>query len=362
MLWLSIACVVLTGFAVFLYGKLSVLANPDEVILYAGMPRENARGSVLQGTRVLRRPVVENIVLMNAAPLVVRAKSRAVTQHQVPLQVGLEATFHVARETPRAEEAAMRLLKLLEFPRQELEALLQDVVSAAAREVCSSHSAEEIVGNAVHTFEEAVCARLEHHVQSWGLSAEQVSLKQLQGPEGFFEALGVLHGETFAQNAARLAQGNREKPQIESPPEASAVGAAPLAFLPSPDLGLKMKATAVDPSGAKVQVKLNADVLELTTDGNTIASIALDAPFTVMLSHSTDGDETLLHIDIRQQRMGASTRLGLSSTTASFSHPVHGLTMQPNAFPRLEESDMLRLITALRGLMQAQGEESWGYM
>lgn len=138
---------------------------------------------------------------------------------------------------------------------------------------------------------------------------------------------------------------------------------SPLAFLPPPDAEAELDTEAVETDQERTWfVRLDADTLVLACpDADVRETIALDAPFTVSLSQSRRADDScaLLHLAIRQERDDATSRIGLTSRTSDFAHPVDELPHAGASHPMIVEDAMLTLLARLRAAMQALGDERW---
>lgn len=302
---------------------------------------------------MIRVPILQRVSELDLS--IIRAEpsaSHVWDKSGIEVRLSGEVLFAIGKSPPALERAAVLLLGM---SRETLREHVELRIAASLSVVLNTLEVVQVIDN-TKAFEEVALESLSLELDDYGLSVQSFALRSLEAPREHTDALIEVHGADFALKVEALREGRAQSGAVDAP------RALPLAFLPPPELGARLKTTVRDPSGDQGKLVLDADSLELTSNGVSVAAIHLEAPFTLMLSHSIEGSDTLLHIDIRQTRMGASTRLGLSSTTASFSSPVDGLTTQPNRFPRLDEAEMLQLLAGLRGIMQAQGEERWGHL
>ena len=344
-----------------------LIVGPNEVLVLAGQPRGDRGYRVMRGGRAVKMPLIEKAATLDLTNMVIEVKlDGALSRDFVPLDIGGVANLKIAGTEPVLDRAVARLLGM---PRGEIVAHLARIVNATAGGVVARLTALEVASDR-ENFANCVLEEAEQQVRVLGVDIDTLRIQSVTDGPGYLSAFAHLRVDAHHGAQAPMAVGKAAA--VPSPAAATAApgndaprATEPPAFRPQPELVISFSAVATDPAGgARVTIELGASELVMrpwspVDGGAPLATIHLTSELEVALSQTTEGTDTLLHVEVSQERLGARVQLGLSSTTRTFSNPVTDLRHASHRFPWLEEADMQRLLAGLRATMRARGADRW---
>lgn len=305
-------------------------------LVLTGRAMPPARRVTFVGPRI-RMPYLERFDWIDIIERTLKPTLTLTTKPGVLVDLEFTLRYQVSKD-PDLLLRAMRLIHGRH--EEETDALLEKVLTSTCQNLLATLTVEEVAHNRSR-FANILKEEAELTLSQLGLVINTLSLRSAVPHTGIFDL-------RMDSEALPPPVENRRSEVVEV-----------LGFLPAA-AAKPIEAAADDSaSGQRLRVVVDSVALELRTTRETLIRIRFDEPFTVMLSYSEAGAEPLLNLDVRQQWLGTSVRVGLSSTARSFAAPITGLARQGGELPRLEEADMLKVLGALRAAMQSRGEERW---
>lgn len=335
--------------AIFLR-RVLVIAGPNEAVVLAGQRRLR----FVRGGRVVRMPLVEKAARLDLSNINIEIELEgAYTRKLIGVNISGVANLKLDGMQPGVERAAMRLMGL---SRDDIANRLTRIIQATARGVVAARTAQELEGDP-EAFAARIIQEAELRLRSLGVTVDTLKIQKVSSDAGYSDSV------SSGQPSAAAAPSAPAPTPVTASVEPTPIGAP--AFLPAAQIAFGFKAEAKDPkSGERVSIELGSFELIMRPSsalliGEALATIQLTSDFTVGLMCWPDGAGALLHIEVRQERLGTTTRIGLSSTTETFTAPVTGPVEAERSFPRLEEAAMQTLLAGLRSAMHLHGGETW---